>query len=53
VRQADGRVVSVGVVVGPNDKDFLIVRHRPDGIKDALFGVDGRVLVGFGADDTA
>lgn len=54
--QEDGRVLLAGSSRAPDaetDGDFLVVRLRPDGFVDTLFGDGGLVLVDFGGDDTA
>lgn len=51
--QADGKIVAVGTVQGPNgDEDFLIARYTADGRLDASFGGSGTGWrsVDFGAD---
>ena len=51
--QADGRIVLLGVTDGPNDRDFFVVRFRPDGGVDAGFGNGGIVILDFGGVDNA
>lgn len=54
--QQDGRVLLAGSSRAPGsdtDLDFLVVRLRPDGFVDTLFGDGGRLLIDFGGDDTA
>jgi uncharacterized delta-60 repeat protein len=52
--QPDGRIVIAGETVrdagGRDDRDFAIVRYRPDGSLDPTFGAAGKVSTDFGKD---
>ncbi|MGE0028095.1 MAG: hypothetical protein AB7O78_02375 [Thermoleophilia bacterium] len=45
--QPDGKII----LAGSSGKDASVMRLRPDGRLDTAFGVGGRTLVNFGADD--
>jgi uncharacterized delta-60 repeat protein len=54
VRQADGKLVVLGIVEVGVQTDFSVVRYNPDGSLDTTFGTNGQVITDFaGANDSA
>lgn len=49
--QGDGKIVAVGHINVSNNKDFAVVRYKPDGTLDASFGGNGIVTADLYEDD--
>ena len=48
VRQPDGKIVLAGSYIGPNPRDFAVVRFNSDGSLDSSFGSGGKVTTPIG-----
>lgn len=50
---ANGRIVAVGGIFSPFQRDFAVARYDTDGSLDASFDGDGKVTTDFGGSDSA
>ena len=46
--QPDGKIITIGSIVGTGSRDFLVVRYNSDGGIDTSFGDGGSVITDFG-----
>jgi uncharacterized delta-60 repeat protein len=49
--QPDGKIVAAGSLSNGSDDDFVLVRYKTNGRVDSSFGVNGKVVTDFGANE--